>query len=102
MRSRLGLPYKVGRPENLAGDIFHTIPEYRWPNEGYHTGAGKKKVAYDDLTLPQWPVGQLSNIFHMKDPITAKHALLQVILAMKYATSLPRSHRMAGHHPMVN
>ena len=70
-------------------DIVHTTPEYRWPNEGFHGPSGKKKVAYDDLTLPQWVVGQLSNIFYMKDPTTAKHALLQVILAMKDATSLP-------------
>ena len=70
-------------------DIVYTTPEYRWPNEGYHAPAGKKKVAYDDLTLPQWAVGQLSNIFYMSDPTTAKHALLQVILAMKDATSLP-------------
>ena len=34
-------------------DIVYTTPEYRWPNEGYHAPAGKKKVAYDDLTLPQ-------------------------------------------------
>ena len=25
-------------------DIVHTTPEYRWPNEGYHAPAGKKKV----------------------------------------------------------
>ena len=46
-------------------------------------------MIYDDLTLPQWVVGQLSNIYHMKDQNTARHALLQVILAMKHATSLP-------------
>ena len=34
-------------------DIVYTTPEYRWPNEVYHAPAGKKKVAYDDLTLPQ-------------------------------------------------
>ena len=50
---------------------------------------GKKRVAYDDLTLLQLIVGQLSNIFYMKDQTTAKHALLQVILAIKEATSLP-------------
>ena len=55
-------------------DVVHTTPEYRWPNEGYHAPVGKKKVAYDDLTLPQWVVGQLSNIFYMKDPTTAKRA----------------------------
>ena len=46
-----------------ATDIVHTAPEYRWPNEGYHAPAGKKKVQYDDLTLSQWTVGQLLNIF---------------------------------------
>ena len=84
----------LGRQARKSGrynttDFVHTTPEYRWPNEGYHTPAGKKKVAYDDLTLPQWAVGQLSNIFYMKDPTIAKHAILQVILAMKDATSLP-------------
>ena len=49
----------------------------------------EKRVVYDELTMPQWVVGQLSNIFHMKDQVTARHALLQVILAMKDATSLP-------------
>ena len=72
-------------------DIVHTTLEYRWPNEGYHAPVGKKRVANDDLTLPQWVVGQLSNIFYMKDRTTAKHALLQVILGMKDATSLPWS-----------
>ena len=46
-------------------------------------------MIYDELTLPQWVVGQLTNIYHMKDQTTARNALLQVILAMKDATSLP-------------
>ena len=38
-------------------DIVHTVPEYRWPNEGYHAPVGNKKVQYDDLILAQWTVG---------------------------------------------
>ena len=32
---------KSGRFYNT--DIIHTAPEYRWPNEGYHDPAGRKK-----------------------------------------------------------
>ena len=62
-----------GRPHNKKSgrynttDIVHTAPELRWPNEGYHAPGGKKRVPYDELTLPQWVEGQLSNIFHMRD-----------------------------------
>ena len=78
---------KSGRYNSV--DFVQTPHEVRWPNEGYHPPAGRKRVVYDELTMPQWVVGQLSNIFHMKDQVTARHALLQVILAMKDATSLP-------------
>ena len=78
---------KSGRYNSV--DFVQTPHETRWPNEGYHPPAGKKRVIYGELTMPQWVLGQLSNIFHMKDQVTARHALLQVILAMKDATSLP-------------
>ena len=61
----------------------------RWPNEGYLGVNGKKRIAYDELSLPEWAVGQSYNVFHIQDPTTARHALLQVILALKDATSLP-------------
>ena len=70
-------------------DMAHTAPEFRWPSEGFHCLTVKKKVTYDDLTLPQSVTGQLTNIYHMNDQTTARQALLQVILAMKDATSLP-------------
>ena len=70
-------------------EVVQKAPEFCWPNEGYYAPAGKKRVIYDDLTLPQWVVGQLSNIYHMRDQTTARHVLLQAILAMKDATSLP-------------
>ena len=83
-----------GRSNRKSGrynttDVTHSAPEFRWPNEGYHAPAGKKRVPYDDLTLPQWTVGQLTNIYHMKDQNVSKQALFQVILAMRDATSLP-------------
>ena len=50
---------------------------------------GKKHSTYDELSIPEWAVGQLTNIFHMQNPDTVKKALLQTILALKDATSLP-------------
>ena len=72
-----------------ATDIVTTPPELRWANEGFHGGQGKKHILYDDLTLTQWAVGQLSNVHQMKDPGVMRQALLQTILALKNATSLP-------------
>ena len=65
-----------------------TVTEARWPNAGYLWVSGRKKIAYDELSLPEWVVGQLYNVFHIQDPDVAKHALLHVILALKDATSL--------------
>ena len=70
-------------------DIAQNPPEICWPNEGYHSSTGKKGVLYDELSMAQWVTGQLNKVYSMKDPITATHALLQVILAIKDATSLP-------------
>ena len=42
--------------------------------------------------MQEWVVGQLSNIYHiyhMQDPNTVKQSLLQVILSLRDATSLP-------------
>ena len=72
-----------------ATDIITAPPESRWPNDGYHGSSGRKRVVYDDLLMAQWAVGQLSNIYNMKNPDTLRQALLQVILAIKDATSLP-------------
>ena len=72
-------------------DVITAPPHLRWANVGFHAGNGRKRVTYDDLTLPQWVVGQLMNIHQMQDMVTLKHALMQVILAAKDATSLPWS-----------
>ena len=85
--SLLGKQRRSGRYNTT--DIAQNPPEIRWPNEGYHSSAGKKGVPYDELSMAQWVTGQLNNVYNMKDPLMARHALLQVILAIKDATSLP-------------
>ena len=54
-------------------DTVIAAPEARWPNEGYLGVNGKKRIAYDELSLPEWAVGQLYNVFHIQDPTTARH-----------------------------
>ena len=48
----------------------------------------KKRLLYDDLSMPQWVAGRL-NILPMQDHNTAEQALVQVIAAMKDAASIP-------------
>ena len=71
-----------------AHDSVTAARQLCWPNEGYHASNGKG-VLYDDLSLPQWTAGQLSNIYAISDPTLSKQALLQVIHAMRDAVSLP-------------
>ena len=70
-------------------DAITSEPSMRWPNEGYHGGQGRKRVMYDELSLPQWVAGQLLNIYHIKDHDLAHHALLQIIYSMRDAATLP-------------
>ena len=95
--SLLGKQRRSGRYNTT--DIALNPPEIRWPNEGYHSSAGKKGVPYDELSMAQWVTGQLSNVYNMKDSNSARHALLQVILVVKDATSLPwgGSKKRMGH-----
>ena len=64
-------------------------PEARWPNEGFQVSSGNKRIGYDDLTLPQWAAGQLTNMLQIKDTTLMKQALLQVVLSLCDASSLP-------------
>ena len=70
-------------------DTISAQPHLRWPNEGFHASNGKKRLTYDELSLPQWVAGQLTNIHAMSDPILVKQAILQITLAMRDAASLP-------------
>ena len=79
--------HKSGRYNTT--DIITAPPASRWPNKGYHGSSGCKCVVYYDLSMAQWAVGQLSNIYNMKTLDTSRQALLQVILAIKDATSIP-------------
>ena len=72
-----------------AADTVTTVPELRWPNEGFHGIGGLKRTLHDDLTIQEWAVGQLSNVYHIQDPILVKQVLLQVILSLRDVTSLP-------------
>ena len=83
-----------GKPHRKSGrynthDTISVSPEVRWPNEGFHGSNGKKRLLYDDLSMPQWVAGQLTNILHMQDHATSRQALIQVIAAMKDAVSIP-------------
>ena len=70
-------------------DTVAMAPHLHWPNEGFHASNGKRRVTYDELSMPQWVSGQLSNIYAISDPTLLKQALLQVIHAMRDAVSLP-------------
>ena len=70
-------------------DMITAQPHLRWPNEGFQASGGKKRLTYDELSLPQWVAGQLTNIYAMSDPKQAKQAVLQMTLAMRDASSLP-------------
>ena len=73
---------------NTVDAIISEI-EKHWPNEGFHGSQGKKRLTYDELSLPQWVAGQLSNIYNIRDHTLAHQALLQVIHSMCDATLLP-------------
>ena len=78
---------KLGRFNTV--DIITAPAHFGWPNEGFQGVQGRKRLAYGNLSLPQWVSGQLFNIFNIQDPSTVKHALLQMILATEDAASLP-------------
>ena len=88
LESSQGKPHRRSRRYNTH-DTVSVAPEVRWPNEGFHGSNGKKRLLYDDLSMPQWVAGQLTNILHMQDQATSKQALIQVIAAMKDAVSIP-------------
>ena len=72
-----------------ANEIPHVEPHMRWPNQGLIVGNSHRRWAYDDLSLPQWICGQITNIRQIQD-LGLLHAMLdQVIYAMKDACRLP-------------
>ena len=70
-------------------DLVTAQPQLRWPNEGFQASGGKKRLTYNELSLPQWVAGQLTNIYAMSEPKQIKQAVLQITLAMRDAASLP-------------
>ena len=63
--------------------------QLRWPNEGPVSAAHAKKPAYDELNLPQWVAGQLSNTLLIEDTTLLRQVLTQIVLAMRDMVSLP-------------
>ena len=86
-QGKISAAKKSGRYNTV--DIATVPPHLRWPNEGCHGVSGRKRQTYDELSLPQWVSGQLTNIYNIQDPTLVKQALLQVIMATRDATSLP-------------
>ena len=86
--STQGKPHRRSGRYNNYGTVSAS-PEVRWPNEGFHGSNEKKRLLYDDLSMPQWAAGQLTNILHMQDHVIARQALVQVIAARKDAVSIP-------------
>ena len=86
-RGKQNVKIKSGRYN--THDSLVAPPHLRWPNEGFHSSSGKKRVIYNKDSLPQWITGHLLNIHTMSDPILVKQALSQVIFVMRDATSLP-------------
>ena len=86
-QGKISATKKSGRYNTV--DIAKVSPHLRWPNEGCHGTNGRKRTTYDELSLPQWVSGQLTNIYSIQDPVLVKQALLQVIMATRDATSLP-------------
>ena len=78
---------KSGRYNNT--DTSTLQPHLRWPNEGFTGGGAKKRISYDDLTLPQWVAGQLTNAIQIQDNDVLRSVLNQIIFAMRDASSLP-------------
>ena len=44
-------------------DTISAPPELCLPNEGYHGSTSKEFTLYDDLTLSEWAVGQLTYVY---------------------------------------
>ena len=78
---------RSGRYNNTDTSILQ--PQFRWPNEGYTGGAAKKRTAYDDLSVPQWVAGQLTNAIQIQDNDVLRSVLSQIIFTMRDATSIP-------------
>ena len=81
-----------------ATDTVTAVPEVRWPYEGFHEVSGHKHTLYDDLTVQEWALGQLSNICYIQDPVLVKQVLLQVILSLRDTTSLAGVITMGGRN----
>ena len=80
-------PRKSGRFN--SSDLPGADPMLRWPNEGTKVISGKRKIPYDDLSIPQWVYGQVTNILQVRFYPIQNYMLIQLVYAMKDAAHLP-------------
>ena len=84
-----------GKPQNRTSgrynfrDIPNAQPSLRWPNEGVAPIDGSQRVKYDDLSIPQWVAGFVTNLLQVKNPVVQRHMLIQLRNAMRDAIGLP-------------
>ena len=49
----------------------------------------QKKIGYDDLSIPQWVAGQLTNAIQQQNNETLRSVLIQILFIMTDTSSLP-------------
>ena len=85
-------PLKVSHIAGLAVIITMILSQLPLKSDGstraFMDQMVKKRLLYDDLSMPQWLAGQLTNILHMQGHVIARQALVQVIAAMKDPVSI--------------
>ena len=72
-----------------ANEIPTVDPSLRWPNQGLLVGQSSRRRGYDDLSLPQWVCGQLTNVRQVNDLQTVRAMISQMIESMKDACWMP-------------
>ena len=72
-------------------EIPGSDPQVRWPNEGVAPTGGAQRLKYDELSIPQWVAGEISNLLQVEDSRIQRYMLLQVRNSMRDAMSLPWS-----------
>ena len=66
-------------------DTSNLQPHLSWPNKGFTGDGAYKWISCDDLTLPQWVAGQLTNVVQIQDNDILRSVLNQIIFAIRDA-----------------
>ena len=71
-----------------TADTPCSLAHTRWPNESCLVGAGRKRLAYDDLTMGQFVTGFFNNIMETQSPELSKCMLTELSETIKLAENL--------------